>query len=503
MNAGRSVESPARLARDAAGGGDARATVASSASRTRARLSGRALGHHLGLVLRRTCSALYLCAASLSAGAAPLMALEVFVGTVRPLTTDGLGTTYTLTPGFMTKAGIVFHTGRGDTTDASGGATMRRSIGFFTTANDERVCGSMSVDAAASGSGNEFNAIAGPVLAMYTADTTTQDGQISVDSITSTTCVFILNTLFAVNTTAGVMLFGGSDITNAAVIAFDIGTGTGTIDITTVGFQGTVLFLAGVDELGQTVDAAGAQLFFGACTGTGDEHVWWGGMDQGSTSADTGGYCLAGEVMVEWSGAINSPAAASNRAEFSAWLSNGFRLNRLITTRSGVDAMALVIQGGSWTVGDFTTRTTTGTIVESGFGYTPKGLIVVSALRVVSTSPNSTIDDQLSFGVTDGTTHHCQSMVDDDGPADMEVATAIDFDKVYVNIDITDTVVGHIDWTSWNSDGFTLTQNDADPTANFAFYIACGNTPVAFQPEEDHHWEPMIQPSRDVVSVYG
>jgi hypothetical protein len=408
------------------------------------------------------------------------MALSVFTGTFRSLTTDSAGvTTYTLTPGFLAKAGIVFCTGRGDTADAAGGATQRCSIGFFTSTTNRGCAGHMSVDAAAAGSGNEF--LRGDsVAATYTADTTTLDGRIDISSITATQCIFRVEDVLPVNMTFGVILFGGDDITNASVQELDFGSGTGTIDFTSFGFQGNVVFLTAVNELGPAPvgDAAGAQLSFGACTGTGDEHVWWGGMDQASTSADTGGYALAGELWVDWSGAINSPLAAQNRAEFSAWLSNGFRINKLITGRNGVNGYALVIAGGSWTVGDFTTRTDTGTIVESGLGYAPKALITVSALRAVSTSPNSTIDEQLSFGVTDGATHHCQALVDDDGPADMEVATAIDFDKVYLNLGLGDTVDGHIDWTSFDGDGFTLTQNDADPSANYVWYVACGNTPV-------------------------
>jgi hypothetical protein len=408
------------------------------------------------------------------------MALSVFVGTFRSLTTDAVNTDYTLTPGFTTKAGICFHTGRGDATDASGGATTRRSIGFFTSTTNRFCAGSMSVDGAAAGSGNEFLRNDG-ICHTFTADTTTLDGRIDVQSITSTQVVFRVLDVMPVDTTVAVICFGGDDITNATVVEFDLSAGTGTMDITTVGFQGTILFLAGVNELGPSnvADAAGAALWFGAATSSSDEHVWSGAMDQGSAAADTGAYCLAGECFADINGAVGSPGAMQNRAEFSAWLSNGFQLNKLAVGRSGVNQFALVIQGGSWTVGDFVTRTTTGTIVESGFGYTPKAILAVSALRAVSTSPNNTVHDQLSIGVTDGSTTHAQAMVDEDAPATMEVATAIDFDKIYLNLGLGDTVDGHIDFTTFDSDGFTLTQNDADPTANFAWYVACGDSPAA------------------------
>jgi len=420
------------------------------------------------------------------------MALECWVGTFRSLTADAVNTDYTLTPGFQAKAGIVFHTGRGDATDAAGGATHRTSIGMFTSTTNRFCCGYMSVDAAAAGSGNQF-ARDDAICATYTTDTTTLDGRIDVQSITSTQVVFRVLDVMPVDTTCGVIVWGGADITNAIVVQYNIGTGTGTIDITTVGFQGTVMFTMATDEIADApiANATDAQLFFSACTGTADEHVWWGGMDQGSTSADSGGYCLAGDLVVNWPNTINSPLAARNQAVFSAWLSNGFQLNRTVTGRNGTRAYALVIQGGSWAVNDFTTRTTTGTIVRSGLSFTPKGLIVASALRAVSTSPNSTAHNQLSLGVSDGTTHHAQALVDEDGPANMEVATAVDFDKVYANLGLGDTVDGHIDFTSFNSDGWTLTQNDADPSANFCFDIVCGDTPIVTDapapPHTVHH----------------
>ena len=407
------------------------------------------------------------------------MALSTFVGTFRSLTTDSIGTTYTLTPGFETKAGIVFHTGRGDASDASGGATMRRSIGFFTSTTNRFCTGSMSVDAAAAGSGNEFlNNAAVSITAA--ADSTTVDGQIDVSSITSTTCVFVVDDVMPVDSTFGAILFGGSDITNATVVEYDLGSGTGTIDITSVGFQGDMLFVAGTNELGPSpvVDAAGGQMFFGACTGTGDEHVWWGGMDQGSATADTAAYSLAGDLHADCNGGITAGGSMQNRVEFSAWLSNGWRFNKLLMGRNGINGIALVIQGGNWTVGDFTTLATTGPITESGFGYTPNGVLVVSALRAVSTAPNQTADDQLSIGAADASTQHAQAMVDDNGVADMEVATAVDFDKVYVNLDVADTVVGLISVTSFDTDGITFNQDDADPSANFAWYVACGNPAV-------------------------
>jgi len=432
------------------------------------------------------------------------MALECFVGTFRSLTTDAVNTDYTLTPGFQAKAGLVFHTGRGEATDTVGGATHRTGIGMFTSTTNRFCCGYMSVDAAAAGSGNEF-ARGDAICATYATDSTTLDGRIDVQAISATQVTFRVLDVMPVDTTCGVIVWGGTDITNAIVVEFDHTTGTGTMDVTTVGFQGDVFFFMGVDEIvnAPTADAAGAQLFFAACTGSTDEHAWWGGQDQGSASADTGGYCLAGECLLEWGGAINSPGAAGNRAEFSTALSNGFRINKLITTRAGVNCYALVIKGGSWAVNNFTTRTTTGTIVRSSLPFTPKGLIVVSALRAVSTSPNSTVHDQLSFGATDGTTHHVQSHVDEDGPANMEVGTGVDFDKVYQNIDTADAKVGDIDWTSFDSGGWTLTQNDADPVANFCFDITCGNSPAGFDTAlmaAMQHREPRVANPVEVVA---
>jgi hypothetical protein len=409
------------------------------------------------------------------------MALEVFVGSFRSLTTDTASvTTYTLSPGFLAKAGIVFHTGRGDATDAQGLETHRTSIGFFTSTSNRFVCGTMSVHNAAAGSGNEFARNDG-VVASYTTDTGTLDGRIDINSITSTDCIFRIEDVMPVDTTVGVILYGGSDITNAIVVENHIGaTGTGAINVTNVGFQGTVLFLMGVDEItnAPVADGLGGQLTFGACTGAGDEHVLWNGMDQGSATSDTGGYHLAGEIYAMASGSINSPVASMPaRIEFTQWVSNGFDLNKLANDRASRRFYSLVIQGGNWTVGDFTTLTTVSTITEGSLGYNPKSVLIVSGLHVVDTSPASVADARISIGAAAGSVDHAQAYSDSDGDGNMIVGTAVEFNAVYVNVSVganPQTLDGLISLQSFGTGEFVLSQDDADPTANYAWYVACG-----------------------------
>jgi len=410
------------------------------------------------------------------------MALSSFVGSFTSLTTDAVNTTYTLTPGFTTKAGILFWTGRGDTSDASGRASVRRGFGFFTSTSNRVAAGTTSIDAAAAGSGSLVwhNAAC---VATVLEDATTINGLIDVSAITSTQVTFILDDVLPANLTIGVMLFGGDDITNATIVEFDgpATPFTSTQDITTVGFQGDMLFLLGTSEIAAapSSNAAAAVLMLGACTGTTDEHVWLGGMDQGSTSADTGSYSFAGDLIANQGATVNSPLSPlRDRANFSAWLSNGFQLQWLQNGRGSVNYFALVIKGGKWTVGDFTTRTTTGTIVETGFGYDPNGVLVISDGKAQATADTTSINDRLSVGAASGSVDHAQAMLDEDGPANMEVTTAIDFSQVYVNIDTASAIEGLIDLQSFDVGGLTFNQSDADANAYFAWYVACGSTPA-------------------------
>lgn len=409
------------------------------------------------------------------------MALEVGVGTFESLTTDSVGTTYTVTVGFQPVAGIVFTVGRGGSADANGVLTSRRCVGFFTSTTN-RVCeATMSVHGAAAGSGGLIHANDAVVKTQVT-DSTTVDGAIDVDAILSTGVRFIVDDVLPVNTRIGVMCFGGADLTNATIVEFNAGA-AGSQQVTTIGFQGTVLFLLGAPNgnVAPTVRSDRATMYFGAATSAADEHVLSNGMDQGSAAADTGSYCRAGEVAAVLPAGVGSPSATGmeNRATFTQWLSNGFEINWVEMTTTNYKHFAMVLQGGSWTVGDFLTLTTVDTIVESGFGYTPKGVIVLSDGKTEPAADDLTVDDRWTFGVADGSTQHAQAIIDDDGPQTMNVATGTDFDKVYKNMTVGGSIEGLISVTTFDSDGITFTQDDADVSAYFAWYIACGNAAAA------------------------
>jgi hypothetical protein len=71
-----------------------------------------------------------------------------------------------------------------------------------------------------------------------------------------------------------------------------------------------------------------------------------------------------------------------------------------------------------------------------------------------------------------------QSGLDENGKADSETTTIIEFDEVYANIATDSTIAGLMDVKSVDSDGFTMIMDDADPSQAFVWYIAFGPAPV-------------------------
>ena len=50
---------------------------------------------------------------------------------------------------------------------------------------------------------------------------------------------------------------------------------------------------------------------------------------------------------------------------------------------------------------------------------------------------------------------------------------------IYQNYDNAQTQEGAIDFVSWDADGFTLNQTDADPTGNELLYLVMGSDAAA------------------------
>ena len=194
-------------------------------------------------------------------------------------------------------------------------------------------------------------------------------------------------------------------------------------------------------------------------------------------AADVSGYGIPTEIV-----ALSHPANANSieqRADFVSFdATPGFTVNWLeVNAATASYIHALVIKGGNYTVGDFVTSTTlNASIVLSGFGFPPACAIIASACRAQSTADAPTADAEFSIGAFDSATSRgAQTVYADDAAATMIEGFGVEFDEVYINMaPATDALDGLVDIQSVDSDGATLNQDDADPSANWCWYWAAG-----------------------------
>jgi hypothetical protein len=411
--------------------------------------------------------------------------------------TGAAGTTVTVSPGFQTKAGILWWSGRTETINAAGNATHLRGMGFFTSSvNMRSVCSrdGHGIGTAVTACGHRADMV---VFEINASDAFV--GQAEVDSIDATDVVFLINTQFVTNLRVTGLFLGGSDITAVEIGTFLLRGSAGAQNIPTTNPLDAVFLLAGPHQSDAPVVVVDSTFMFGAGVGVYDGvsvktgAVVLGGANDGSTSGSSGTYGLMGECLALHSTLpANSP---NHRAEY--WGSDatvdsgspGFQLSVLEGANSH-RIHYLGITGCRWSLHEILTQTDTTTdIVISGLGYPPAAGIVASSCKAETVADAvPAANDEISIGAFTSTSERAgHGVASLNGNTNMFVATAYRTDAVYANLNpSTGAVEGLMDVKSMDSGGVTFIMDDADPAQAWGFValVAANATAAAFMPPQ-------------------
>lgn len=382
--------------------------------------------------------------------------------------------------GFQPKVVIFFWNGRTGSVDAVGGADIHSGFGFTIGVGSNRAVACNSDD------GNtvqDANSVAQDNACIVDIDfTPAVVGRASLKSFDSGGFTLQIDDAFPTNYRIAYMALGGADITNLAIGSFNEPGATGNQSQSGLGFQPDIVcFVHAQESTTVNTPVAGGGLGMGWAKSSSNRWVWNGFSEHtGATTSDTQTNCQASEVINMQS--ATSGLAVTGRAEFVTMDSDGFTINWLerVSTRQCF-YLAMRAPGASF-VGDFVTSVTLDAdIVESGFGFTPKATMCVSACKVASTPNTGVADNELSIGAFTSTSNRiAMGHTDDDAAGTMVCGTAIEFDSVYVactQVDAT-AIEGLVDVQSIDADGFTLNQDDADAVAAFVGFVSFGNGPA-------------------------
>jgi hypothetical protein len=270
------------------------------------------------------------------------------------------------------------------------------------------------------------------------------------------------------------LCLGGTDITDVFAGVFTGAGAVGNQDISGVGFQPDIVFFAHTGQAGPLPtfdDDVAARYGFGVGKSAAEQACLWSMSEDASANSIDSKYANRTDCIF-----MVSNTGVAHRADYVTGLPDGFRIDWNNATLA-LPVLFLAIKGGSWRVDDALTATSITTVVESGFGFTPKGVLVASHYDTAFNAGTTTSANfSLSVGAADGAAEVAHTTHENNGLATSNSWVDIQYDEVYVSHSNT-AVTGTMGVQSLNADGITFNQTDADPTQRVFWYVACGDTP--------------------------
>jgi hypothetical protein len=289
--------------------------------------------------------------------------------------------------------------------------------------------------------------------------------------------------------------FGGSDLTATRAGSFNLATGIGTQDITSVGFQPNfVMFLWTSTEAVDT-NAAHAEVGMGLAVSATKRSAIVANSEDGRLTIDTWQQQRTDSCIL-----LLDPANGGQDAivDFSQFLADGFRLSKSDGPSASTPIFYLALKGGEYDTGSFDSSTTAGTQDITGVGFQPKLLMLATQGRSASTSVGSTAE--LTLGASASSTERGVAWFEDpdalaDSDNEMETlnATIVSWrDRTAAN---TFTLRGSADFASFLPNGFRLNWTSVEATGRQILYVAFGGRNYDLDLEVQWSSANFVQPS--------
>ena len=392
------------------------------------------------------------------------MAFSVAQGKFTSRTTAGTQE-INISPSFEPKI-VLFYTGKQAADGVS--ATAWQQIGVATSSTVFRNIGAVEVDAQDTTDSLKWSQTNAAVSIINTSATTL----FAADLVSMDADGFTIEVIVALNPGIDIyyLALGGTDLTNVAVGNATSPTSIGDSSTTGVGFQPDALILLGSTvSTGTTGTTASATMCVGMATSGGQGVSAVRSRDAQATST-TYSYQRTDKCF-----AIINTASADLllQASYVSMDADGYTLNWDTVQATGRYYYYIALKGGSYDVGAITSQTGTGNFSDTSLAFTPSAGIFLSNCKGATT----TVDAgwQMSLGAATSTSARgVISTFSEDAQGVSDADTVQDTTALYSNYDYNQTLEGDIDFVSWNADGFTLNQTDADPTGNEIIYLVMG-----------------------------
>lgn len=274
------------------------------------------------------------------------------------------------------------------------------------------------------------------------------------------------------------LALGGSDLTNAKVIPWQMPTTDTTKAVTGVGFQPDIVFTLQASGIGSSAlpqQLATATFGFGAMTAS-DQWCNFFLSEDNVNPTDTYRQQRTDAML----SACNVSGTQTYLATYLSMDADGFT-----TTFTGTDGTAhrlgsLCLKGGSYKIGNGTKPTgaapQTQTFTTTGF--TPTGYLLTSHQFTAGSTIAS--NARIGIGASDGTVEQSVAMTDTDNLATSSVDNIGKTDKVFVKCNNnTTTVDAEADDGNFSAGSFDISWSTNDAIATQILFAAFGNAAAA------------------------
>ena len=137
----------------------------------------------------------------------------------------------------------------------------------------------------------------------------------------------------------------------------------------------------------------------------------------------------------------------------------------------------VALKGGQYKVGALTTQTSTGNFSTTGVGFQPTAGMFFSFMNAAATGITNSMAYSAGFA-TASDARAVQGALSQEGDDVTDADEFFDATALYQSYDFAQALTGEIDFVSWDSDGFTLNQTDADASGLQVIYIVMGSDAV-------------------------
>jgi hypothetical protein len=390
------------------------------------------------------------------------MAIQIGRADAVVASTDAVTTTIDVNVGFTPTAGqyfvLVYCSGATSATDAVGSATIHGGIGFAVSATSRGGNAFHSLDGQGT-SASDKSLFNDAVLKMVESAAESVVGALDFAGEITNGVQFVVDDQFPVDLRFQVVVIDG--LTDAGIFQITAPGSTGNADHTGAGVDDADLFLFLQSGPNTSLGTSTAiQSGFGAAHADGQCTVNMVTRDA-QVTMDTYHYGNDQECIA----IQNVAGSVIARASFVGAITDGLTLNWLEAGAPNTIVLCAALKGIEATIQSGLTQTDTTTdIVVTGLGDTCLGGLVVSNCEAESAQDTGGTHHHFSIGSFTATNNRgAHATWDEDGTANSECATAVEYDAVYANIASDDTIQGLMDIKSLDADGATFIMDDADP----------------------------------------